>query len=53
MEHYPGLDAALGLMALCVIDERGRVVSESKVASDPPPWRILQPYADTLVLGVR
>jgi len=35
MEHYAGLDISLRLTAVCVIDERGRVVSESKVASEP------------------
>jgi hypothetical protein len=53
MEHYAGLDVSLRLTAVCVIDERGRVVSESKVASEPAAIAadFLQPYADTLVLA--
>ena len=52
MEHYAGLDVSLRLTAVCVIDERGRVVSESKVASEPAAIAdFLQPYADTLALA--
>jgi hypothetical protein len=35
MEHYAGLDVSLRLTAVCVMDERGRVVGEGKVASEP------------------
>jgi transposase len=49
MEPYAGLDVSLRLTAVCVIDERGRVVSESKVASEPVAIAdFLQPYAGTL-----
>ncbi len=30
MEHYAGLDVSLRATGVCVIDERGRVVIESK-----------------------
>jgi transposase len=51
MEYYAGLDVSLRLTAVCVIDERGRVVSESKVPSEPTAIAdFLQPYAATLTL---
>jgi hypothetical protein len=30
MEHYAALDISLKLTAVCVVDERGRVVAEGK-----------------------
>ena len=52
MEHYAGLDVSLRLTAVCVIDERGRVVGEGKVASEPAAIAaFLQPYASTLTLA--
>jgi len=52
MEHYAGLDVSLRLTAVCVIDERGRVVCEGKVSSEPVAIaNFLRPYADTLALA--
>ena len=54
MEHYAGLDVSLRLTAVCVIDERGRVVSEGKgkVAGEPTAIAdFLQPYASMLTLA--
>ena len=35
MEHYAGLDVSLELSSVCIVDERGTIVSEVKVASEP------------------
>ena len=52
MELYAGLDVSLRLTAVCVIDERGRVVIEGKVRSEPDAMaEFLQPYASTLKLA--
>jgi transposase len=52
MEHYAGLDVSLRLTAICVLDERGRVVLEGKVHSEPTAIAdFLQPYATTLKLA--
>jgi transposase len=52
MEHYAGLDVSLKLTAVCVIDERGRVVAESKVPSEPATIAaFLQPFAETLTVA--
>jgi transposase len=52
MEHYAGLDVSLKLTAVCVIDERGRVVAEGKVPSEPDAIvASLQPFAETLTVA--
>ena len=35
MEHYAGLDMSLELTSACVVDARGEIVREAKVASEP------------------
>ena len=35
MEHYVGIDVSLELSSVCVVDGRGKVVKEAKVASEP------------------
>lgn len=35
MKHYAGIDVSLEASQICIVDERGAVVSEAKVASDP------------------
>jgi transposase len=33
--HYAGIDVSLELSSVCVVDERGKIVKEAKVASEP------------------
>jgi len=35
VEHYAGLDVSLELTSVCIVDARGEVVREAKVASEP------------------
>ncbi len=35
MNHYAGLDVSLEETAICVVDESGRIVKESRAASEP------------------
>jgi transposase len=35
VEHYAGLDVSLELSSVCIVDERGTIISEAKVASEP------------------
>jgi transposase len=35
MEHYAGIDVSLELSSVCVVDARGQIVREAKVASEP------------------
>ena len=35
MEHYAGIDVSLEQSSVCVVDERGRIVREGKVGSEP------------------
>jgi transposase len=35
MDHYAGIDVSLELSSVCVVDAQGRIVKETKVASDP------------------
>ena len=41
MEHYAGIDVALELSSVCVVDGRGKIVKEAKVASGK---RDLKPF---------
>ena len=40
MEHYAGIDVSLELSSVCVVDTQGRIVKETKVASEPKLWSI-------------
>ncbi len=35
MEHYVGIDVSLEKSSVCVMDHTGRILRETKVASDP------------------
>jgi len=35
VEHYTGLDVSLEQTSVCVVDERGEIICEAKVASEP------------------
>jgi transposase len=35
MEHFAGLDVSVNETSVCIVDDRGRVVREAKVASEP------------------
>lgn len=35
MKHYAGIDVSLELSSVCVVDAKGKIVKEAKVASDP------------------
>ena len=35
MEYYAGIDVSLELWSVCVVDGRGKIVKEAKVASEP------------------
>ena len=35
MEHYAGLDVSLEQTSVCIVDVRGGIVCEAKVASEP------------------
>ena len=35
MEHHAGIDVSLELSSVCVVDGRGKIVREAKVASEP------------------
>lgn len=43
MAHYAGIDVSLELSSVCLVDAKGKIVKEAKVASDP----------DALVLFLR
>jgi transposase len=35
MEHYAGIDVSLEISSVCLVDAKGKIVKEAKVASDP------------------
>jgi hypothetical protein len=35
MQHYAGIDVSLESASVCVVDAAGRLVRETKVASEP------------------
>lgn len=44
MDYYAGIDVSLELSSVCVVDSSGRIVRETKVASEPEA--LLQHFAD-------
>ncbi len=50
MKHYAGIDVSLNSSTVCVVDESGKIVRETKVASEPVAlkpiyWRELSTVA--------
>jgi transposase len=45
VEHYAGIDVSLKESSVCVVDARGKLVREVKIASEP---EALVGYFDTL-----
>ena len=41
MEHYAGIDVSLERSSVCVVDATGRIVRETKVASEPEALVVL------------
>ncbi|MBB6414337.1 putative NBD/HSP70 family sugar kinase [Mesorhizobium sangaii] len=35
MDHYAGIDVSLEYSSVCVVDASGKIIRESKVASEP------------------
>lgn len=35
VEHYAGIDVSLELSSVCIVDTKGKIVREAKIASDP------------------
>ncbi|MER9275397.1 IS110 family transposase, partial [Mesorhizobium sp. M0643] len=35
MEHYAGIDVSLEYSSVCVVDASGKIVRETRVASEP------------------
>jgi transposase len=35
VDHYAGIDVSLELSSICIVDAKGKIVRETKVASDP------------------
>src|SRR5512136_2804368 len=35
MDHYAGIDVSLEFSSVCIVDAKGKIVKEAKVASDP------------------
>lgn len=44
MDYYAGIDVSLELSSVCVVDSSGKIVGETKVASEPEA--LLQHFAD-------
>lgn len=44
MDNYAGIDVSLELSSVCVVDSSGKIVRETKVASEPEA--LLQHFAD-------
>jgi transposase len=37
MEYYAGIDVSLEQSSVCIVDAKGKIVREAKVASEPEP----------------
>jgi transposase len=37
MEYYAGIDVSLEQSSVCIVDAKGKIVREAKVASEPGP----------------
>jgi predicted NBD/HSP70 family sugar kinase len=35
MEHYAGIDVSLECSSVCVVDAKGKILREARVASEP------------------
>ena len=35
MDHHAGIDVSLEIVSVCIVDEKGRIFREAKVASKP------------------
>ncbi len=49
MEHYAGIDVSLKESSVCVVDTKGQIVREAKIASEP---EALVQFFDSLELPV-
>jgi hypothetical protein len=38
MEYYAGIDVSLEQSSVCIVDVKGKIVREAKVASEPGPF---------------
>ena len=50
MEHYAGIDVSLELSSICVVNARGKIVKEAKIASEP---EALVAFFETLGFAVK
>jgi len=49
MEYFAGLDVSMEETSICVVDQEGKVVLETKVATDPDAiFKALKKYAPRL-----
>src|SRR5258707_9611735 len=49
MEHYAGIDVSLEYSSVCVVEARGKIVREARVASEP---QALVGWFDSLGFGL-
>jgi hypothetical protein len=46
MEHFAGIDVSLEKSSVCVVDSTGKIVRETKVASEPEAHPVLPRSGD-------